>query len=151
MNQTALINGVLYSWSNITLVLFGNVIRGVRSIKYSYKQEKKNVYGYGTEPIGRTYGNNEYNCEISILRDEMQNIITATKAAGYNKITDIPPFNIPVLFGENPAGGLNPVPFAQGQDIVMAAEFLDFNFDAKQNDQELVMNVPLIIGGIAHA
>lgn len=151
MNQTALINGVLYSWANITLILFGNVIRGVRSIKYNYKQEKKNVYGYGTEPIGRTYGNVEYTCEIQILRDEMQNIITAMKLAGFKKITDIPSFNIPVLYGINPAGGLNPIPFAQSQDIVMAAEFMDFNFEGKQNDQELIMNVPLIVGGISHA
>lgn len=151
MNQTALINGILYSWANISLILFGNVIRGVRSIKYSYKQEKKNVYGYGTEPIGRTYGNLEYNCEIVFLRDEMQNIISAVQQNGGRKITDIGPFNIPVLYGQNPAGGLNPIPNAQAQDIVMAAEFMDFSFEAKQNDQELLMTVPLIIGGIAHA
>lgn len=151
MNQTALINGILYSWANISLILFGNVVRGVRSIKYSYKQEKKNVYGYGTEPIGRTYGNLEYNCEIQILRDEMQNIIAGAKLAGFNKITDIGPFNIPVLYGVNPAGGLNPNPVGIASDIIMAAEFMDFNFEGKQNDQELIMTVPMIIGGIAHA
>lgn len=150
MNQTAIINGILYSWANISLVLFNNVTRGVRGIKYGYKQEKKNVYGFGTEPIGRTYGNVEYHAEIILLRDEVQNLVLAAKAAGLGKLTDISPFNIPVIFGANPAGGQNPIPAAQAQDVLMFCEFADFSFDAKQNDQELIMTMPLIVGAVQH-
>lgn len=140
----------MYSWANISLVLFNNVVRGVRGIKYSYKQEKKNVYGYGVEPIGRTYGNIEYNAELQILRDEMQNIVLGLKAAGLKKLTDIGPFNIPVLYGVNPAGGANPAPASVAEDVLLFCEFMDFDFEAKQNDQELIMTVPIIVGGIKH-
>lgn len=140
----------MYSWANITLILFGTVVRGVKSIKYNYKQDKKNVYGYGTEPIGRTYGNVEYNAEITLLRDEVQSIVLAARSNGLNKLTDIGPFSIPVIYGANPAGGLNPIPQGQAQDTLMMCEFLDFNFDGKQNDQEFDMALPLIVGGLKH-
>jgi hypothetical protein len=150
MNQIAVINGIMYSWANISLLLFGGITRGVKGIKYGYKQDKKNVYGYGIEPIGRTYGNIEYHAEIILLRDEVQSILTGLKSKGMNKLTDIGPFDIPVIYGANPAAGLNPVPAAQSQDTLLFCEFLDFNFDGKQNDQEFDMTLPLIVGGIQH-
>ena len=150
MNQTAIINGILYSWANISVILFGGVTRGIKGIKYSYKQDKKNIYGYGIEPIGRTYGNIEYNAELVLLRDEVQNVLAVLKSNGLQKLTDIGPFNIPVIYGANPAAGLNPLPGAQNQDTLLFCEFLDFNFDAKQNDSEFVMTLPLIVGGIQH-
>lgn len=150
MQQTAVINGIMSSWANISLILFGTIVRGVKGVKYNYKQDKKNVYGWGCEPIGRTYGNVEYNAEIVLLRDELQNIISGLRANGLNKITDLAPFNIPVIYGQNPAGGLNPAPQGQYQDTLMYCEFLDFNFDAKQNDQEFDMTLPLIVGGMRH-
>lgn len=140
----------MYSWANITLILFGQVVRGVKSIKYNYKQDKKNVYGFGTEPIGRTYGNVEYNAEITLLKDEVNQIMIAAKANGLQKITDIAPFAVPVIYGPNPAGGLNPIPQGQSQDTLMYCEFLENPFDGKQNDQEFDITMPMIVGGLRH-
>ena len=150
MNTTAIVNGVMFSWANVSLILFGTVVRGVKNVKYSYSQEKKNVYGYGTEPIGRTYGNIEYQCEITLLKDEVQSIVAAAKSNGLNKITDIAPFYIDVMYGQNPAGGLNPAPQAQGHDQLQYCEFLDLPFEGKQNDQEFEITLKLIVGGVAH-
>ena len=53
---TPLINGVNYSWANISVILFGQPVIGIVSIMYKAKQEKKNNYGSGTEPVSRGYG-----------------------------------------------------------------------------------------------
>jgi len=142
MIQTALIGGINYAWADITLMLFGNPVRGIKSIKYDKKADKKNTYGQGREPVSRGIGRNEYNAEIVILKDEWQSVIEAAIAAGYNDPTDIPYFNIPVLYGSSRTQAK--------QDTLLACEFLADPMESKEGDTDIWLTIPLIIAGIQH-
>src|ERR1700743_92 len=96
MAATALINGVNYSWANISLILFGNPVIGITNITYRKKQKKDNNYGFGTEPVSRGYGNSEYEASITLYQDEWRKIVTTPPN---NDPTLIPMFNISVVFG----------------------------------------------------
>lgn len=138
--QTALINGINYSWANITLVLFGNPVFGITKIKYNRKQKKENNFGAGPYAISRGYGNVEPEATLEFYQDEWRNIIRASPSKDPFLI---PPFDLTVLFGQ--INGLD-----IEQDVIRAAEFTEDGFDANQGDTKLLISVPLIVGMIEH-
>lgn len=136
--MTPLINGINYSWSNITLVLFGQPVRGVTAISYKAKQKKENNYGSGVDPISRGYSNVEYEASITLYLDEWKNIITAS---GGNPLA-LPPFPIQIVYGKSRA-------VAQ-TDTLLEAEFMEDPMSSQQGDSKVTIEIPLIIAGIAH-
>ena len=137
MASTALINGINYSWGNISLVLFGVPIVGITKISYSAKQSKENNYGIGFEPISRGYGNREYEGSIELYLDEWKKIINASP----NKDPlQIAPFQIQVVFGGTAVNS--------NTEVLQFCEFLENPLDANQGDTKLMVTIPLIIGGI---
>lgn len=136
---TPLINGVNYSWANIKLVLFGQVVTGITAIEYGAKQKKENNYGMGVEPVSRGYGNKEYEGKISIYRDEWNRII----AAAPNKDPlQVDWFDIQVSFAGSRV--------ASTTDILQSCEFLEDPFKVGQGDTKIIVELPLVIGGITH-
>lgn len=132
---TPLINGINYSWANITLVLFGVPVVGITKIDYKRKQKKENNYGVGAQPVSRGYGNYEYEGSIEIYQDEWKRIIAASP--NKDPLT-IPPFEIQVVYSGR---GI-----AAEKDILKAVEFMEDNFTANSGDTKLMVTVPLIIG-----
>lgn len=135
--MTPLINGVAYSWSSISFVLFGVPVVGIVNIEYKRKQTKTNNYGAGQEPISRGYGKKEYDGSIEIYLDEWKRVIAASPlrdplAIGW--------FNIQVLYGNSVADAT--------KDVLQAVEFLEDPFTAKEGDTKLTVKLPLIIAGI---
>ena len=137
--MTALINGVNYSWANISLILFGRPVVGITKIEYSDKQQKVNNYGSGDEPVSRGYGNSEYTAQIEIYQDEWRKIINESPN---KKPKQIPPFSIQVVFGGSRVESQT--------DILTMCEFTDDSLTANQGDAKLMVTIPLIIGGIQH-
>lgn len=134
-----LVNGVNYSWGNISFVVFGRVIKGITEVSYDKDQKKENNYGAGTEPVSRGIGNAEYSASITIYRDEWLGIIAL---APNQDPTQIPAFDIPVVFG-----GTRVV--AQ-TDILQACEFTKDSLKATQGETKLLITVPIIIAGVQH-
>lgn len=134
---TPLINGTNYVWANIKFNLFGVPVVGITSINYDTTQKKENNYGAGTEPVSRGYGNKEYKCSIEIYKDEWQRIIAATTD---RDPLNIKPFDIQVLFGDSK------IKFSQ--DNLLACEFTNNPFEAKQGDTKLMVKLDLIVGMI---
>lgn len=132
---TPLINGINYSWANITLVLFGVPVVGITKIEYKRKQKKENNYGVGSQPVSRGYGNYEYEGSIEIYQDEWKRIIAASPSK--DPLT-IPPFEIQIVYEGR---GI-----IANKDILKAVEFMEDNFTANQGDTKLMVTVPLIIG-----
>lgn len=132
-----LINGVNYSWANVSLVLFGVPVIGITKITYNHKQKKENNYGSGSQPVSRGYGNDEYEGEIEIYLDEWKRIIAASPER--NPLL-IPMFDIPVVFGGSRV--------TAQKDVLKAVEFLENPLDANQDDTKLLVTIPLVIGGI---
>jgi hypothetical protein len=135
----ALINGTNYSWSNVSLVLFGVPVVGITKIEYKKKQKKDDNYGIGTEPVSRGYGNSEYEAKITIYKDEWNGIIAAAPS---RDPLAIPPFDIQVSFGGSRVSA--------SLDVLQACEFLEDAFTVGQGDTKIMIELPLRIAGINH-
>lgn len=132
-----LVNGVNYSWGNISFVLFGIPIEGITKIDYKRSQKKENNYGWGVEPISRGYGNVEYEGSIDLFIDEWKRIIASSPS---RNPLQIPPFDIPVVFGGSSV--------LVTRDVLRAVEFMEDPLQASQGDTKLIVTIPLIIGSI---
>jgi hypothetical protein len=137
--NTPLVNGVQWGWSAIKFNLFGVPVVGIMSIKYGQKQKKENLYGSGSIPIGRGYGNVEPEAEIEIYLDEWDKIIHASPN---NNPLAIPPFDVQVLYGGSQ--------FQFKQDTLRGCEFADDPVETKQGDTKISIKIPLVVGLIQH-
>lgn len=135
--NTPLINGVAYSWSSISFVLFGIPVAGIVNIEYKRKQEKTNNYGAGQKPVSRGYGRIEYDGSIEVHLDEWKRVIAASPN---RDPLSIGWFDISVLYGNSAADAT--------KDTLKAVEFLEDPFQAKEGDTKLTVKLPLIIGDI---
>jgi hypothetical protein len=134
---TPLVNGTNYVWANIKLVLFGVPVVGVTKIEYKRKQTKENNFGAGTEPISRGYGNVEYEGSISLYLDEWKKI----KLASPNRDPlAIAPFDIQVIYGGSRVTAI--------VDVLRNVEFTEDPLSTSQGDTKIIVDIPLIIGGI---
>jgi hypothetical protein len=138
MATSVMKNGINYSWSNISCILFGNVVVGISKLEYNEKQTKENNYGFGDKPISRGYGNYEYSGSMELYLDEWKKIIAGSPD---RSPLNIPPFEITVLFGGSR------VVFSK--DVLQYVEFLENPLDANQGDSKLMVKIPLIIGNIS--
>lgn len=132
-----IINGINYSWANVTLTLFGVPVIGITKIEYKRKQKKDNNYGAGSQPVSRGYGNYEYEGSIEIYTDEWKRIIAASPNRDPLLIA---PFDIQVVFAGR---GIT-----AEKDVLKSCEFMEDNFTINQGDTKSVITVPLIIGSI---
>lgn len=137
MPFTPLVNGVNYSWVNVSLILFGAPVVGIVAIDYKRKQEKKNNYGAGKKPVSRGYGREEYEGSIELYLDEWKAIIAASPNRNPN---EIPMFDIPVTFSGD--GVLTM------KDVLRSCEFMEDAVEMKEGDTRFTVKVPLIIGDI---
>jgi alanine racemase len=138
MNQPPLINGVEYSWADITLNLLGVPVAGITAISYKKSKVKENVYGAGSKPVSRGYGNETYEGSITFLMTELQAL---RKAAPDGDITKIPPFAIPVAF--LPENSVNVV-----LHTLRNVEFMEDSVSSKQGDTKIEVEIPLIISDV---
>lgn len=137
MATTALINGVNYSWGNLNLMIFNNLMVGVTKINYTARQQKDNNYGWGYKPVSRGYGRYEYEGSIEMYVDEWKKIIAA---APNNDPLQILPSDIQLVFA-----GSRILPT---KDVIMAMEFLENPLDANEGDTRLLVTIPIVIGDI---
>lgn len=92
-------NGVVVGSANISVLIGGVIVTGIRSIDFGYSQKKENIHGLGSEPVARGRGAKEYpNPMIEILLEEYKNIVAA---APNGDITQISLFNIPIVYDNN--------------------------------------------------
>ena len=90
-----LINGITYSWSNITAVIMGVPIAGITSIEYSDEQEMEDNLGAGSFPVNRGFGSYKVMSKLSLYMEEVE-AITATVPSG--RLQDVPEFDIIVSY-----------------------------------------------------
>lgn len=135
--STPIINGINYSWANVSLILFSTPVIGITEIDYKSKMDKKNNYGAGQQPVSRGYGNYEHDGSITLYLDTWKGIIAS--APGRDPLL-IAPFDIPVTFSGN--GVLTT------KDVLRACEFMENPFTGKSGDNKFTVKIPLVIGSI---
>jgi len=90
------INGLLYSWADVRVVLLGRDITGITAIDYSDSQTTKPVYGRGKKRVGRVSGMYEASATLTLEMSEVE-ALNLSLAAG-TSIYDIPPFDVTVVY-----------------------------------------------------
>ncbi len=133
----ALINGVEYGWSSITVNIGGVPILGIRGIKYEEEQEKENIYAAGAHPYKRGYGRVKTTASITLLGST---VMALKSNAPMGKLHLISPFTIVVSY--LPKNGL-----IQTHHIKMC-EFKKTAFDWKEGDMFKEIEFELITGEI---
>jgi len=94
-NGIPLVNGKQYEYADITMIVLGTPILGVTNIEYGEEDNIENVYATGRYPIGRGYGQITPMAKVTILMNEVMNIVSQSPNG---RLQDIPEFDIVVSF-----------------------------------------------------
>ena len=94
-NGIPLVNGKQYEYADITMIVLGTPILGVTNIEYGEEDNIENVYATGRYPIGRGYGQITPMAKVTILMNEVMNIVSQSHNG---RLQDIPEFDIVVSF-----------------------------------------------------
>lgn len=127
-----------YEFADLTVVMAGRDITGIRSIKYGSKQEKEAIYAKGNKPHSIQKGNKSYEPSIGLLQSELEAIIQASPNRDPLDIS----FDIIVVYG-NPSKG-DPIV----TDVIKGCELTEIPKSLKQGDKFMEIELPAIAMGI---
>lgn len=126
-------NSRQYEWADLSLVLGGRDITGIRGVKYSEKAEKEPIFGKGRYAHSIQMGNVTVEGEITILQSEYEALVTA----GNGSILGL---NLDGVFSYgNPALG-----DALITDRVIGISFTEAPKELKQGDKFMEITLPFI-------
>lgn len=138
MSHPIFINGVQHAWASVSVNVLGRTLTGITSISYGMKRNKENIMAAGDEPIGRGYGNKEYQ---PVNMEVIQFEAVGLQQASGGDITNIPPHEIVVAYK---ATANSPMVV----DVIQNHEFLVNNRDIKQGDTSSKVKLEGICAGI---
>jgi hypothetical protein len=96
MEYPALINGVMHSWSQVTVNINSPMpITGITKINYNSERKIDMVMGAGSQAVGRGYGNWTHTAAITLTRDEIENLRASVAT---RRLQDIAPFDVVIMF-----------------------------------------------------
>lgn len=128
-----LTNGVVYSFGHVTLRIAGlEFTGGFKSIKRSRKRKRDMVMSNSPDPVGKTLGENEYQCSAEMYLAwwfALLNTVQQTLGAGYGDQT----FTILVSYNAN---GFTPF-----QDVILNCTFDSTEADDGTGTQALTRMV----------
>ena len=126
-------NSRQYEWADLTLILGGRDISGVRAVKYTEKIEREAVYAKGREPHSIQSGNISYEGEIMVLQSEYEALVKA----GNGSVLSL---NLDALFAYgNPSDG-----DAITTDRASGIRFTEAGKDLKQGDKFQEISLPFV-------
>lgn len=128
-----MVNTREYEWSDVTVVLAGRLVTGLRGVKYSAKQEKELLHAKGNKPHSIQRGNKTYDGEITLLQSEYE----ALKKASGGDILDAS-MDIVAAYGNPSAGDVVTT------DMLIGVEFTEDNTEWKQGDKFQEKTLPFI-------
>lgn len=128
-----MVNTREYEWSDVSVVLAGRLITGLRGVKYSAKQEKELLHAKGNKPHSIQRGNKTYDGEITLLQSEYE----ALKQASGGDILDSS-VDIVAAYGNPTAGDVITT------DVLIGVEFTEDNTEWKQGDKFQEKTLPFL-------
>ena len=123
-----------YEWADVTVVMAGRDVIGIRGVSYTSAQEKEALYAKGNKPHGIQRGNKSYEGSIRLLQSEYEAL---NQAAGGDALNAS--FNIVVSYG-NPSNG-----DVIKTDLLMGVEITSKPKSLNQNDKFMEIELPLIM------
>ncbi len=122
-----------YEFADLTAVVGGKDITGLRGLKYTTKQEKEHLYGKGNEPVAIQKGNKSYEGELTVLVSELETL----RLNGGGTILDLQ-IDIVAVYG-NPLQGDVMV-----TDVLQGVQFTEEPKEYKQGDKFAEITLPFI-------
>jgi len=141
-----MIQGREYAFEDITLVVFGRPVLGLRAISYKVSRKKDNILGRGAKPVARGRGPKVFEGSVTVLFSELRALLDSVPqpANGSSRdITDLPAFNIIVSYQVEGGGRVV-------TDKLFDCEFNEFEIAWESEDQFAEIELPLIIGDIKY-
>jgi hypothetical protein len=125
-------NSRQYEWSDITLVLGGRDLTGIRHVKYSEKIEREAIYAKGRNPHSIQSGNIAYEGEITLLQSEYEALVKAGRGSILGLSLDA------IVNYGSPENG------AMLQDSILGIRFTEAAKEFKQGDKFMEMKLPFV-------
>lgn len=126
-------NSRQYEWADLTLVLGGRDVTGIRGVKYTEKAEKEALFAKGRFAHSIQTGNVQVEGEITVLQSEL----IALERAGDGSILGLN-LDAVVSFG-NPSLG-----DAMVTDRIVGISFTEAPKELKQGDKNMEITIPFI-------
>lgn len=123
-----------YEWSDVSVVLAGRLVTGIRGVSYTSSQEKEALYGKGNKPHSIQRGNKSYSGSIKLLQSELE----ALQVAANGDVLDIS-FNVVVSYGNPTQGDVITT------DLLVGCEITEVPKGLNQNDKFMEIELPLIM------
>lgn len=123
-----------YEWADVTVVMAGRDVTGIRGVSYTSSQEKEALYAKGNKPHGIQRGNKSYEGSIRLLQSEYD----ALNAAAGGDVLDVN-FNIIVSYGNPSRGDVIKTDLLSGVEITSKPKTLN------QNDKFMEIELPLLM------
>ena len=123
-----------YEWADVSVVLAGRDVTGIRGVSYNSDQEKEALYAKGNKPHGIQRGNKSYTGSIRLLQSEYE----ALNAAAGGDALDVS-FNIIVSYGNPSKGDIIKT------DLLVGAEIPSKPKSLNQNDKFMEIELPLVM------
>lgn len=121
-----------YEWSDVSVVLAGRLVTGIRGVSYTSSQEKEALYGKGNKPHSIQRGNKSYSGSIKLLQSELE----ALQLAANGDVLDIS-FNVVVSYGNPTQGDVITT------DLLVGCEITEVPKALNQNDKFMEIELPL--------
>lgn len=123
-----------YEWADITLILQGRDVTGIRGVKYTEKIEREPLYAKGRMPQGIQSGNISFEGEFTFLQSEFH----ALQVAAGGSILRLKGLQANVSYG-NPSN-LDIVK----TDALESIYFNESSMELKQGDKFMEVKLPFI-------
>ncbi len=139
-----IINGRQYEFADISLVLGGRDVCGLRGISYTEKQEKELVYGKGNRPLSIQKGNISYEGTLTLLATEVDTLKELARTSGGRASLMDLNLNAVVCYG-NPTKG-----DVMLTDRLFGIQFTESPKEYKQGDKFAEVSLPFICTDIQY-
>lgn len=126
-------NSRQYEWADLTLILGGKDITGIRAVKYMEKIEREPLYAKGRYPHSIQSGNVAFEGEISMLQSEYESLVKAGKGSILSLALD------GIFAYGNPLNG-----DAITTDRAQGIRFLEASKELKQGDKFQEIKLPFV-------
>ncbi len=140
----AIINGRQYEFADISVVVGGRDVAGLRGIKYTSKQEKEVLYGKGNKPLSIQKGNISFEGELTITQSELETLMLLGKTSGKRTSVLGLNLNIVVCYGNPTEGDVMMV------DKLYGVQFTEESKELKQGDKNMEITLPFICTDIKY-
>lgn len=128
-----MVNTREYEWADVTVVVAGRKVTGLRGVKYASKQEKEVLHASGNKPMSIQRGNKTYEGELALVQSEYE----ALRRASGGDILDAS-IDIVASYG-NPTHG-----DVITTDVLIGVEFTEDSTEWKQGDKFQEKTLPFI-------